>query len=125
MSEAVHRGGCNCGAVRFETRGAPKFIVRCHCEGCRRATGGAFSTWVGFADAQCAWLSAPRFFESSQGVKRGFCANCGAPLTYQGEKWPGETHFLIGAFDDPSPFTPTGDVFEKEALAWCAPTGEA
>jgi len=119
MNEEIHQGGCMCGAVRFETTGAPKFVSRCHCQSCRKATGAAFSTWVGFKDEQLRWLTGPRAFHaSSPGVKRGFCAKCGSPLTYAGEDWAGETHILIGAFDDPAVFTPGADVFCEDALAW-------
>jgi hypothetical protein len=121
MTEKTHKGGCHCGAVRFETKGAPKFVARCHCADCRRSTGGAFSTWVGFNADQVRWPAPPQTYESSKGVKRGFCSSCGTPVSYQGEKWAGEMHFLIGVFDDPSAFVPTGDAFGKEALAWCAP----
>ena len=65
------------------------------------------------------WLTtAPSFHASSPGVKRGFCAQCGTPLTYAGEKWPDETHVLIGAFDDPTGFSPRKEVFNKDALPW-------
>ena len=115
----VHQGGCQCGAARFETSGAPRFVGICHCQSCRKATGAAFSTWVGFNENNVRWLTnAPTFYASSPDVKRGFCATCGTPLTYSGEKWTGETHFLIGIFDDPSAFTPSGAVFIEDALAW-------
>jgi len=114
-----HQGGCQCGAVRFETAGAPRFVANCHCKSCRKATGAAFSTWVGFKDKQIRWLTnAPSFHASSPGVRRGFCAACGTPLTYAGEKWSGETHFLIGVFDEPTAFTPGNNVFTEDALDW-------
>ncbi len=119
MTNATYEGGCQCGAVRFEAEGAPKFVANCHCRSCRKATGAAFSTWVGFMDEQVRWTNnPPSFHASSPGVRRGFCCHCGAPLTYAGEKWAGETHFLIGAFDDPYVFTPAGEVFTEDALAW-------
>ena len=43
MSEATHRGQCRCGNVRFEATGAPLVTMACHCTGCQRMTGGAFS----------------------------------------------------------------------------------
>lgn len=125
MSDAVHTGGCACGAARFEARGAPKFVGNCHCADCRRATGAAFSTFVGFRDEQVTWTGAERRRrESSPGVFRGFCAVCGTPLSYQGHKWAGETHLLIGCFDDPSRYVPTGEVFAGERLSWAPLVGE-
>ena len=119
MSEEKHAASCQCGAIHAEMTGAPKFIANCHCAACRHATGAAFSTWVGFTDDQVRWTtSEPSFYASSKGVRRGYCAACGTPLTYAGEKWPGETHFLIGVMEEPSRYTPTGDVFTDEALSW-------
>lgn len=119
MNDEKHQGGCQCGAVRFETTGAPKFVSNCHCVSCRKATGAAFSTWVGFEEAQTRWVSAPpSFHASSERVSRGFCAKCGTPLTYAGAQWPGELHFMIGVFDDPKAFTPRNHVFTEDALAW-------
>ncbi len=115
----LYEGGCHCGRVRFRASAEPKFVSRCHCHSCRKTTGGAFSTWVGFERGPVAWSGdAPIFYASSMGVKRGFCKSCGTPLSYQGEKWPDEIHFLIGVFDNPRAFTPTGQYMKDEALAW-------
>lgn len=111
-------GGCQCNAVRFEARGTPRFVANCHCKACRRATAAAFSTWVGFVSEQVAWHGERAIFESSPGVQRGYCRACGTPLSYSGEKWPGETHLLIGAFDHPGTLVPSGDAFEAEKLPW-------
>lgn len=115
----AHDGGCHCRKIRFRSKGEPKFVSRCHCDSCRRTTGAAFSTWVGFVAENVEWSAGtPSFYASSKGVKRGFCASCGTPLSYESDKWPGEQHLLIGAFDDPRAFTPTSDFLKDEALAW-------
>lgn len=119
MGRTTHPGGCMCGAVRFEATGAPRFVANCHCHDCRRATGAAFSTWVGFKSSQLVWSGAPRaVYERSPGVRRGYCARCGTPLSYEGARWPGEIHLTIGSFDTPDAFTPSGSAFADEALAW-------
>lgn len=115
----THEGGCHCRKVRFKTRGEPKFVSRCHCDSCRRTTGAAYSTWVGFTAASVEWTGEPpSFYASSPGVKRSHCPHCGTPLTFESDKWAGERHFLIGTFDDPSAFTPSGDYLREEGLAW-------
>jgi len=126
MTTKRHKGGCQCGAVRFETINAPKFVANCHCQSCRKATGAAFSTWVGFDDNQVRWTTAqPCYYASSKGVQRGFCPACGTPLTFAGVKWPGETHLLIGVIDDPSAFVPYNEVFTEDALSWALARKEA
>jgi hypothetical protein len=42
MSTEILRGGCLCGAVRFEVRGGPYRVGVCHCLDCRKAHGAAF-----------------------------------------------------------------------------------
>ena len=117
--DQTFEGGCHCGAHRFFIQGEPKFVANCHCESCRKTTGAAFSTWVGFREDQVRWQNArPAYYSSSHGVERGFCKKCGTPLTYSSDKWPGETHFLIGVFDDPAAFTPRTEVFTHDALKW-------
>lgn len=116
---AKYQGGCQCGAVRFAAQSAPIFTSNCHCQSCRKATGAAYSTWVGFKADGVRWTrGAPDFYASSPGVERGFCSDCGTPLTYAGEKWSGELHFLAGVFDDPSELAPRREVFTEDALAW-------
>ena len=35
----VQRGGCLCGAVRYEAQGPLRPVVACHCDMCRRTSG--------------------------------------------------------------------------------------
>jgi hypothetical protein len=39
-------------------------------------------------------------------------------LTYEGDRWPSELHFHVGAFDDPEKFPPRGNAFAEERLSW-------
>jgi hypothetical protein len=99
MTEATseHTGRCLCGAVRYRAVGAPEWIANCHCASCRRATGAAMASYAGFATERFAYTAgAPVRFSSSPGVTRSFCGRCGTPLTYEGDRWPGEIHVLIG-----------------------------
>ncbi len=119
MERTIREGACLCGAVRFRVTGAPLWVTHCHCTSCRRASGAPMSTWVGVQDAQFALLGGePARVESSPGVTRSFCASCGTPLTYQAERYPGEVHVMIGAFDDPGAFTPTHHVWTSERVPW-------
>ena len=115
----AEKGGCLCGAVRFTTDGAPKWTSYCHCVSCRRHTGAPVSAYAGFERTNVRFTKgALARFSSSPGVQRGFCANCGSTLTYEGERWPTEIHLHVGAFDDPEPYAPKGHAFAEERLAW-------
>ncbi|MBY0566336.1 MAG: hypothetical protein K2P70_03440 [Hyphomonadaceae bacterium] len=57
MSSEKRTGHCLCGAVTFETRGAPRFVSNCHCETCRRASSAPSVAWAGFNDDQVTSLA--------------------------------------------------------------------
>lgn len=115
----MHRGGCLCGDVRLEATGAPKWTGLCHCASCRKQTGAPVSAYAGFAADRVRFTKGtPTYYPSSPGVRRGFCGRCGTTLTFEGERWPGEVHVHVGAFDEPEAFPPTGQGFPEERLAW-------
>ena len=117
--EVTHDGGCLCGVVRYRVRGAPKWTAYCHCRSCRRATGAPVTAYAGFAaDKFELTAAAPTRFASSKGVVRSFCARCGTPLTYEGERWPDEVHVLVGSLDEAEKFAPKGHAFRQEKLPW-------
>lgn len=115
----THAGGCLCGAVRFEVSGAPKWTAYCHCHSCRKHTGAPVAAFAGYERDRVRFTTGVlATFASSHGVKRGFCSTCGSTLTYEGERWPSEMHFHVGAFDRPQDFKPNGQAFVEEKLPW-------
>jgi hypothetical protein len=112
-------GGCLCGAIRYRVVGAPKWVANCHCASCRRATGAPMVTYAGFATERLTWLEGvPVRYPSSAGVVRSFCGRCGTPLTYEGERWPGEVHVMVCTLDRPEDVPPEGHAFVEERLPW-------
>lgn len=98
-------GGCQCGAVRFRIGklGEPSI---CHCRMCQKAFGSFYAPLVTAHDLT--WTrGAPKLFQSSNRVKRGFCGECGTPLTYDYGADPG---IAIGALDRPELATPAVQV---------------
>jgi len=94
-------GGCQCGAVRFRVEGELGEASICHCRMCQKATGGFFGPYVSVPRVDdLVWTrGARRRFQSSNKVQRGFCGDCGTPLTFE----YGDSHIglAIGAFDRP------------------------
>jgi hypothetical protein len=114
-----HDGRCLCGAVRFTASGPAKWTAYCHCESCRRHTGAPVSAYAGFERGQVRFSGAePAWFASSPGVRRGFCATCGSTLSFEGERWPGEIHLHVSAFDRPQDFAPTTHGYAEERIGW-------
>ncbi|MDH3476303.1 MAG: GFA family protein, partial [Rhodospirillales bacterium] len=119
MTERAATGGCLCGAVRYEAKGEPLWVAHCHCHSCRRNTGSAIATFVGYRQENFAYSAgAPAGYASSPGVTRSFCARCGTPLTYRAERFPGEVHLYISTLDDPENFRPKGHVYFAERIPW-------
>ena len=114
-----YEGGCACGAVRYRATGNPKWVAHCHCRDCRRNTGTALVTWSGFPAERVAFTAGtPQAFHSSPGVVRRFCGACGTPLTYEGARWPGEVHVLVGTLDDPAAMQPSIHVYAAHQIPW-------
>jgi len=104
MTDTIRTGGCQCGAVRFRVSGETRRPSICHCRMCQKAFGGFFAPLADIGDAALEWTRGePRRFQSSSHVQRGFCAECGTPLTYEA---PDGVALAIGAFDDPASLPP-------------------
>lgn len=99
MSEPL-TGGCQCGAIRFRVDGAVRHASICHCRMCQKATGGLFGAFAAVRNTELVWTRGEvAYFRSSTMAQRGFCRDCGTPLTYV---WNDRgTAITVGAFDDP------------------------
>lgn len=114
MSASV-TGGCQCGTVRFRIAKLGRASI-CHCRMCQKAFGGFFGPLVGARGLE--WTRGqPARFASSNVVKRGFCAKCGTPLTYEYE---GGVEVAIGALDDPELAPPTVELNPADKLSFFA-----
>ena len=120
MSEGNRiEGGCRCGAVRYRVTAPPLWVSHCHCSDCRRSSGAPVSTFVGVATDAFAFVSGtPGLHESSPGVKRHFCRDCGTPLTYEATIYPGEVHIMAGSLDAPEHIAPQRHVFTRDQMPW-------
>jgi hypothetical protein len=100
----VYTGGCQCGAVRFRVEGRLTNASVCHCRMCQKAFGSFYAPLATAPAGGLAWTRGePKRFRSSNHVRRGFCAECGTPLTFEA---PDGTALAIGAFDHPEEVAP-------------------
>ncbi|NTE85928.1 GFA family protein [Agrobacterium rubi] len=101
----THTGGCQCGAIRFRVEGDLTDSSICHCRMCQKAFGAYYAPLVSVRGKNFKWTRGePKRFQSSNHVKRGFCAECGTPLTYEA---PDGIAVAAGAFDTPALYPPT------------------
>ena len=119
MNATSMSGRCLCGSIVFRSTGAPNWTLHCHCESCRRATSSPMTTWISVPRNAFAFTKgAPRYFNSSPGVRRGFCENCGSPLTYENERLEAEVHIYAVSLFNASDVSPSCHVFVDEQLPW-------
>ncbi|MFB2551101.1 GFA family protein [Ensifer soli] len=105
MNAPALSGGCQCGAVRFRVEGTPGDASVCHCRMCQKAAGNVFLPLVSLGSAALTFTRGqPKRFRSSNAATRGFCADCGTPLTYEA---PDGVALAIGAFDRPEGLAPS------------------
>jgi hypothetical protein len=96
------RGGCLCGAVRYQTDAPLRDVVFCHCNQCRRQTGLYYAaTAVPWNSLQLTGEGALRWYASSGFATRGFCGTCGSALFWKPTDLP-HVAILAGSLDDPT-----------------------
>jgi hypothetical protein len=104
---AVLTGGCQCGAVRYALYAEPDSADICHCRMCQKAVGNLFMAVAGVPLDQFAWTSGePTVFRSSSAAERGFCSDCGTPLSFR-YLARDEINVTLGSLDEPAKTKPT------------------
>lgn len=95
-------GGCLCGAVRFRARGPLRDVIVCHCNQCQRWSGHCVAATAVNRDrleiddpAELSW------YESSPGIRRGFCGRCGSSLFWD-DTGGTSVSIMAGTLDPPS-----------------------
>lgn len=118
-----HSGGCLCGAVRFEATDVSKQFSACHCSMCRRWGGGGPFLAVPTKAVTFQGEEHIKRFDSSDWAARGFCDRCGTSLFYFLK--PMNAHMMsLGAFDDPSSFELSREIFIDRKPACYALAGD-
>ena len=102
----MRTGGCQCGAVRYESDGEMTGLYICHCSECRRQSGSAFGISVIVPrDGLRVTRGAPDFWtratDSGGRLKCAFCPACGARLWHASESKTKTVSIKGGTLDDP------------------------
>lgn len=115
----VRTGGCFCGAVRYQVTGPPLYLCVCHCDSCRRASGGAMVPWGTWPKVRFAVRAGTlSFHESSEGVTRGHCARCGTSISYATTRRADEIDVTLASLGDPTDLSPTAHIWVSDKLPW-------
>ena len=112
-------GRCNCGAVRFVTRGAPVRVGLCHCLTCQRDAGGPFIAFGVWRSEDVTITGEVREWGDTA-YRRGFCGECGSRVGLLPEE--GGVEVRLGALDDGGRgLVPEYELWTIRRQPWLAP----
>ena len=122
LPEFPVEGGCQCGAVRYRLKAAPLTVFNCHCKGCQRFTGAAWSMGMIVRDEDFEVLCGQtvrydRKADSGNVIAMDFCAHC------HGWLWnvpvvPGIKMVRVGTLDNMDWAEPVGNQWTDSKAAW-------
>lgn len=125
------RGGCLCGAVRFEISQAVGPFELCHCNRCRKVSGSAFMAGLGVRRDNFTWISGENVIntydaavlESPPAYRVCFCSICGScvPDPDMKSEW---FEVAAGLLDDDPVLRPDKHIFVEHKADWYAITDQ-
>ena len=121
--EIRFQGGCLCGNVRYEATGDPGNASYCHCDDCKRATGGPYTVGILIKMSALHIISGAvkgytTTADSGRKITREFCPNCGSPLFTKAEKCSDLVFLKAGSLDEPGVVKPSCQTWTKCAVPW-------
>lgn len=113
------RGGCLCGALRYQADAAPLHETLCHCSMCRRSAGAPTVAWFSLPRDGLRFVQGTTaLYRSSEHATRGFCARCGTQITFEAVYAPGEIDVTTASLDDPERVAPRDHTHAESRLSW-------
>ncbi len=118
---ATLHGSCLCGGVRFEVSEAPDKLRYCHCESCKKLSGGDATVNARFPSSAIRILEGEDLLQTYQppeGSAKTFCLACGSNLF--GGGWPESETASVRAttFDEPFDAKPAAHIFVRSLAPW-------
>ena len=111
-------GSCLCGAVTYTIDNAPHDTGACHCNMCRKWSGGVYLGVQAAPDqVEVRGEENITHFTSSAWAERGFCKQCGGNLFYHIVD-SGDYQMAAGLFDDQSGLRLSLQVFTDKKPAF-------
>ena len=112
------KGGCLCGAVRYEIVAEPLGTTYCHCEDCRRASGAPVVVWTFFTSGSIVYQNEkPRFIDFAK-RQRSFCPHCGTPISFYDPAIPHLIEVTTCSLDDTDKLIPSNHCWTTDQLSW-------
>lgn len=119
------KGGCHCGAVRYEVDRLDS-LQHCHCTTCRKTHSAAFNSAGRVAGDAFRWLAGEELltnYRSSAKKSRYFCSRCGCHLVAKND---GSDYWILRAasLDDDPGIRPSKRIWRSHDAPWLFEQGE-
>ena len=120
---APYKGGCQCGAVRFEISAEPLTAYVCHCITCQKQSGSAFGMAIVVPTDAIAVLEGgtSTFIKTADSGRESdcvFCPKCGNRLFHHIKADAAMSMVKTGLLDDASDIIPVALLWTSRALNW-------
>ena len=120
---APYKGGCQCGAVRFEISAEPLTAYVCHCITCQKQSGSAFGMAIVVPTDAIAVLEGDTstFIKTADSGRESdcvFCPKCGNRLFHHIKADAAMSMVKTGLLDDASDIIPVAHLWTSRALNW-------
>lgn len=122
MTQVILKGGCLCGAVKYEVNGDPQRFYHCHCSRCRKSTGTGHATNVLLSNAKLVFTSGETLLKQfkvpeAKRFARQFCSGCGSPVARFVPELDGVV-IPAGSLDNEIPIKPQARIFWGSRADW-------
>lgn len=122
MSEP-YKGGCACGAIRYEIAGEPLVMNDCQCRDCQRKSGTGRGSYLTFPSRDAVTLTGAAalwdIVADSGNVKtRAFCPTCGSPVYLTFSAMPELFTIHAASLDDPGRYNPQMVTYAVRGHRW-------
>lgn len=120
--KTFYKGGCQCGAIRYEADAEPAFSIRCYCRQCQQITGTGHAVSFAMPASSVRLTGTLSTYElkadNGNRVESRFCPTCGSPVMKRTDGHPQWIFFHAATLDDPTVFTPGKSVYEESRQPW-------
>ena len=115
----VQEGGCRCGRVRLVVKAQPLITMACHCTGCQRMTGSAFSLSALYPRSRFEILQGETVIGGLHGsTQHFFCALCMSWLFTHPDGSDDLVSVRATMLDNAASFRPFIETYTSEMLPW-------
>lgn len=119
MPDDTQEAGCRCGRVRLRLSAPPLLTMACHCRGCQKMTGSAYSLSIAVPSEGFAVTAGEPVIGGLHGPHRHFfCPWCMSWMFTRPEGLDFFVNVRATLLDDASGFVPFVETMTDEALPW-------